>query len=88
MSIIDNGNLEVSDGEAFVGGFMSRPALIEGETSGTLRAPQLYVVTFLDEEQLGQSLQVQADLVDQSGQSFCGKGEFEVGALIDAPPMH
>lgn len=81
-------NIEVSNGDAFVGGFMSRPALIEGDTSGRLRAPQLYVVTFLSEDQLGASLRVQAEIIDQSGQGFCGTGEFEVGDLVDAPPMH
>lgn len=81
-------DVRVFDGEQDVGGFSSRPLVIESETSpGLVTAPRLFVVSFFADELIGKSLDVTAEVEDRNGQTWCSEGSFEVGALIDAPPL-
>ncbi len=78
-------DLRVFDGEQDVGGFSSRPIVIESD--GLVTAPRLFVVSFFAEDLLGKTLNVTAEVEDRNGQTWCSKDSFEVGALIDAPPL-
>jgi hypothetical protein len=81
-------NVRVFDGEQDVGGFSSRPLVIESETTpGLVTAPRLFVVSFFADDLLGKTLDVIADVEDRNGQMWCSRDTFEVGALIDAPPL-
>lgn len=81
-------NLRVFDGEQDVGGFSSRPLVIESDTTpGLVTAPRLFVVSFFADDLIGKTLDVIADVEDRNGQTWCSRDTFEVGALIDSPPL-
>ncbi len=78
--------LEVNLGAYFVGGYTARPDLVEDPTDATHRfAPQLYVITLLDEEVNGQQAVVNAHVTADTGEEWCSTALFEVGALIKEP---
>ena len=80
--------LEVTQGEELVGAYAARPIVIDDPGSpGHMLAPQLYVVAFMAEEMAGQTVQVKAKVRDRNDHEWCSEGSFEVGILVDAPPL-
>ena len=80
--------LRVNQGNQDVGGFSARPIIVESETTpGLMTAPRLFVVSFFADELLGEVLSVIAEVEDRNGNTWCSEGSFEVGELIDAPPL-
>jgi hypothetical protein len=79
----------VSQGETQVGAYQARPTIIEVPGSpGEMLAPQLYVVAFEAEDMLGQTVDVIGEVEDRQDRQWCAEGSFEIGALIDSPPVH
>lgn len=81
--------LEVDHGDADVGAYAARPAVIDDPNiPGNILAPQLYVVALLlDEEMVGQTVQVKAEVRDLNEDEWCAEGSFEIGPPIDGPPL-
>lgn len=80
--------VRIYDGEEEIGGYTSRPILHESaETPGLMTAPRLFVVSFFADELEGKTLDVTASVEDRLGQTWCKEASFEVGSLIDAPPL-
>lgn len=81
-------DVHIYDGEQDVGGYTARPLVVEStETPGLMTAPRLFVVSFFAEDLVGKTLEVTAEVEDRNGQLWCGESSFEVGPLIDAPPL-
>ncbi|MCP4444217.1 MAG: hypothetical protein GY811_02580 [Myxococcales bacterium] len=79
--------VRIYDGEQDVGGYEARPLVFESETTaGLMTAPRLFVVSFFADQLEGKELDVIGQVEDRNGQTWCSKGSFSVGALIDAPP--
>ena len=77
--------LEVSRGDFFIGGYTSRPDFIADPDSSIHRiAPQLYVVTLLSDEAIGNEAEVLAMVTAPSG-TACAETTFMIGALVDEP---
>ena len=72
--------LNATVGDAQIGGYQSRPVLLE--QGGNVTAPQLYVVIFAPEEITGQTVTVTASVSDRYDNSWCGSAEFTAGELI------
>ncbi len=80
--------LEVTNGGDSVGAYTSRPTTIDDpNNAGYTLAPQLYVVAFFAEDLVGQSVDVKAKVRDRNDDLWCTESSFQVGALIDAPPL-
>jgi len=78
--------LEVNLGTDFVGGYTARPDLVDDPNDANHKfAPQLYVITFLDEDVNGQQAVVNAHATADNGEEWCSTALFEVGALITEP---
>ena len=76
----------VTQGELDVGGYSSRPLMIDDpDIPGNVLAPQLYVVTFLADDVVGQTVQVRAQARDLNDELWCTEGSFQVGTLITPP---
>lgn len=78
--------LEVNLGTYFVGGYTARPDLVDDPNDASHKiAPQLYVITLLDEDAKGQQAVVNARVRGDAGEEWCSTALFEVGALITEP---
>ena len=83
-----NVSVEVTQNGEFIGSYLARPTVIPVPGSpGQIIAPQLFVVAFFAEEMAGQKVDVIAEVSDRNGDKWCSEGSFEVGTLIDAPPL-
>ena len=81
-------SVRVFEGEQDQGGYTAQPILVESDTTpGLMTAPRLFVVSFFADELEGKTLDVIASVEDRLGQTWCRESSFEVGALIDAPPL-
>jgi hypothetical protein len=81
--------LEVDRGDMDVGAYAARPTVIDDPNApGFILAPQLYVVALLlDEEMVGQTVQIKAQVRDLNEDEWCTEGSFEIGALVEGPPL-
>lgn len=76
------------DSQEMIGGFAARPSVIDDPNlPGNKLAPQLYVVSFFAEEKVGSTVQIRAQARDLNEDQWCSEASFQIGTLIESPPL-
>lgn len=78
--------LEVTMGDVLVGGYASRPTMLDDPNlPGNILAPQLYVVAFQAEDIVGETVGIKAQVRDLNEERWCTEAMFQPGSLLGAP---